>query len=74
MTTKYMIERTAPTTYIDGRGNAIQGFIVYFRIEQFDESHEVRVPSLNAGAVTKAIEAIVTNREGLANLGQTASK
>ncbi len=68
---KYQVEKTAPTTYLDARGNAVKGFVVFVHLTDYDESHEVYVPSLDENTVKKAIEKLVTNRDKLANLGAT---
>lgn len=65
----YHIERTQPTVYLDKGGRAIQGFTVYVFLDDFDEVHELRVPSLSPDVVSKAAEALVEQRTALAELG-----
>lgn len=74
MTAKYAINSSAPVTYIDARNKAVQGFVVYFTMLDYGESHEVRVASLNASLVEKAITALIKDRDSLANLGENAGK
>ena len=67
---EYQIMNTAPTVYIDNRGQAIHGHIVYVHLLAYDEYQEVRVPSLIEGTVKKAVEELVNNRDAIANLGK----
>lgn len=70
MTKRYTIERTAPTVYLDARNNAVQGFIVYVNLTDYNESHDIRVASLDPKIVTKAVEKLLADRDALANLGE----
>lgn len=69
--TTYTVERTAPTVYLDARGQAVQGYIVFVKLDAYDESHEVRVPSLSTNIVKKAVDDLVQNRDAIANLGKS---
>jgi len=71
MATRFLIERTAPTVYLDARGNAVQGFLVLVHLTDYDELHEVRVPNLTPATVEKEINKLLANRDALANLGKT---
>lgn len=65
----YNIERTQPTVYLDKGGRAVQGFTVYVLLADFDEVHELRVPSLSPDIVSEAAKALVEQRTALAELG-----
>jgi len=65
----YRIERTQPTVYLDKGGRAVQGFTVYVLLHDFDEVHELRVPSLSPDVVSEAAEALIKQRTALAGLG-----
>lgn len=67
--TKYTIERTTPTVYLDARGNAVQGFIVFVHLLEYDEVHELRLPTIDTKAVQKAADKLVSDRDALASLG-----
>lgn len=69
MTAKYAVERTTPTVYLDARNNAIQGFIVFVHLLDYDELHEIRVATLDKKTVQAAIDKLVNDRDTLANLG-----
>jgi len=65
----YRIERTQPTVYLDKGGRPVQGFTVYVMLTDFDEVHEVNVPSLNPTVVGAAVEELLTYRTALSQLG-----
>jgi hypothetical protein len=68
MNAKYRIESTASTMYINNAKKTVQGFTIYFTLLDYNEFHEVRVPSLDAKVVTAAIQPIVEQRDALAKL------
>jgi len=65
----YKVERTQPTVYIDKGGRPIQGFIVYVHLVDFDEIHELSVPSLSPDIVSAAADDLIEQRQALAELG-----
>ena len=65
----YVVERTQPTVYLDKAGRPVQGFAVYVLLTDFDELHEVRVPSLSPDAVQVAVELLLGQRTALTALG-----
>lgn len=65
----YAIERTQPTVYLDKGGRAVRGFAVYVLLVDFDEVHEINVPSLSPDIVSEAIESLIEQRTALAGLG-----
>jgi len=65
----YKIERTQPTVYLDKGGRAVRGFAVYVLLVEFDEVHEINVPSLSPDTVSEAIEGLIEQRKALAALG-----
>ncbi|MEW5992945.1 MAG: hypothetical protein AB1744_00930 [Candidatus Zixiibacteriota bacterium] len=70
MPSPYEIERTASTVYLDARGNAVQGYIVYVHLLDYDELLDVRVPNLKKETVKAALDALVSNRDALRELGK----
>ena len=66
--TTYTILDTQPTVYQDQVRGIVNGVLVRFRMDAYNEVHEVRVPEMNVQTVKKAIEAIVTQRDELAGL------
>jgi len=66
----YRVERTQPTVYIDKGGRAVQGFTVYVHLVDFDEIHELNVPSLSPDVVSEAADRLVEQRTALAELGR----
>lgn len=65
----YTIEKTAPTVYLDNRGNAVQGYLVFVNLTAYNESHELRLPSLDSKVVEKAADKLLADRDALANIG-----
>jgi len=65
----YRIERTQPTVYLDKGGRAVQGFTVYVDLVDFDEIHELHVPSLDPDIVSEAATKLLEQRTNLAALG-----
>lgn len=66
--TSYTILDTQPTVYQDKARGVINGVLVRFRLDAYDEVHEVRVPEMKVDVVKQAIENVVTERDALANL------
>lgn len=71
MTQRYTIEKTASTTYLDNRNNAIKGYTVFVQLLDYDEFHEINVPNLNENTVKKEIDKLLANRDKLASLGNS---
>jgi len=68
--TKYTILTTQPTTYQDQALGIVNGVLVRFRLDDYNEVHDVRVPKMDVSAVKTAIEDVVKQRDELAALGQ----
>ena len=69
--TTYTILDTQPTVYLDPVKGVLNGVLVRFRMDAYNEVHEVRVPELNVKVVQDAIEKQVKQRDDLATLGQS---
>jgi hypothetical protein len=48
----------------------VNGVLVRFTLDDYDEVHEVRVPKMDVTIVKAAIEAVSKERDALATLGQ----
>jgi hypothetical protein len=68
MTTAYTIVDTSPTIYQDAIKGVVNGVLVRFTMDAYNELHEVRVPELNAATVKTAIEKAVSQRDELAGV------
>lgn len=68
--TNYTIIDTQPTVYQDKNKGVVNGVLVRFTMQAYDEVHEVRVPELKVDLVKTAIEKAVTERDALAELGK----
>ena len=70
--TTYTILDTQPTVYQDKVKGVVNGVLVRFTLDAYDEVHEVRVPELKVDLVKNAIEVVVAERDALAELGKLA--
>ena len=66
----YKITNTRPNVYINQLRQAVNGFQVTVQLIEFDELHLVDVPNLEPTTVSKAVEKLLDNRQGLQNLGE----
>ncbi len=69
--TSYTVIDSQPTVYQDEKRQVVNGVLVRFRMNAYDEVHEVRVPSLIKALVKAAIEKMVTERDELVSLGSS---
>lgn len=68
----YTIIDTTPAVYQDKLKGIVNGVLVRFRIDPYDEVHEVRVPELRVDLVKDAIEKVIIERDQLAGLGKAS--
>lgn len=69
--TAYTIIDTGPTVYQDKSKGIVNGVLVRFRMDAYDEVHEVRIPEMKTAIAKAAIEAAIAERDALAQLGQS---
>lgn len=69
MSPKFEIVDTQPAVYLDSTNRVINGVLVRFRLLDYDEVHEVRVPKLDVGTVQAAIDEVLKARDELFKLG-----
>lgn len=70
----FTIQSTTPTIYQDPLLGVVNGVLVRFTIDDYNEVHEVRVPKMDVTLVKAAIEEMVKSRDELAALGRPAKK
>jgi len=68
--TDFRVQRTAPTVYLDGTGNAVNGFQVQVYLPEFDETHLINVKSLDPAVVRPVAEKLYSDRKALASIGE----
>jgi len=68
---EYKVNQTAPTVYLDNRGIATKGYIVYVYLVDFDETHSINVPTLDPKLVALEVKKLLDNRKALDKLGQS---
>jgi hypothetical protein len=68
MAEAFQITATQPFTYLDQNKQLVNGYRVFFFIPEFNENHEVHVPSLDKVVVKAAIDKIFRQRKDLSTL------
>lgn len=63
---RYTIIDTQPTTYNDPVKGIVNGVLIRFRLDDYDELHEVRIPSMDNALARAAIERVLKQRDELA--------
>ncbi len=63
---EFVIEGQQPTTYLGAGGKPVTGFQVWGTFTEYDEYFEINVPSLEESVVVPAIEALLDQRNTLA--------
>lgn len=68
----FTIQTTQPTIYQDPIAGVVNGVLVRFTLDKYNEVHEVRVPRMDVTLVREAIQKISDERDALADLGKSA--
>lgn len=71
---KYTILSTIPTTYNDPVEGVVNGVLVRFRLDAYNEVHEVRIPKPDTQLAIQAVEKVVAFRDELAGLSSSTTK
>ncbi len=66
----FQVTSTVPTIYMNRMGQPVNGYVVYFYLVEFDETHSLRVPNLDAKTVETEINKVIDQRKALAQLGK----
>lgn len=66
---RYVIERTQNTVYVDRSGRPVSGYLVYVTLLDYNETHELRVETLEPDVVSQAVDQLIERRSALAALG-----
>lgn len=74
MASSYTIVGTQPTVYNDPVQGVVNGALVRFKINDYDEVHEVRIPKLDAKLAKSAIEDYIKQRDAIEALTGNGSK
>lgn len=65
----FAIENTQNTLYLDKGGQPVNGYRIRVRLLQWDELHDINVPSMDPQVVAEAIQKLIAQRQALADLG-----
>lgn len=71
---RYEIVNTQPTTYNDPVAGIVNGVLVRFRLTDYNEVHDVRIPRMDAVLARTEIERVLAERDALAGLTSSKSK
>lgn len=63
---RYKVVETRPAVYNDRTQGVVNGYLTVFVMTDYDETHEVRTPKLDAATIRTAIEAAIKERDDLA--------
>lgn len=66
---RYVIERTQNTVYVGRSGRPVNGYLVYVTLLDYNETHEIRVETLEPEVVGPAVDQLIERRSALAALG-----
>jgi hypothetical protein len=65
MAKDYIVTATQNYDYLDAHRQLVHGYRVYFTITEFQENHQVDVPSLAPEVVKSAVERVVKQRKDI---------
>lgn len=66
------ILRVQNTVYLDNSGQAVNGFLLYVFLPEYDETLTVNVPNMADSTVKKAVKGLVDSRDALAKFSLPA--
>ncbi len=66
---RYVITSTVSTTYIEGGSRVVDGFTVWVNLLEWNESHSIKVKTLNPTLIDTEVKKLITDREKLDTLG-----
>lgn len=62
------IVRSQPTVYINETGQPVNGFLVTVKFNNYNETHEIRVPNMDVNTIKPVIAKLLDDRDSLAEL------
>ncbi len=68
----FTIISTTPAVFQDKDNSIVNGVLVKFNIQPYDEVHEVRVAKMDVSTVKAAIDKVVSDRDALTLLGRSS--
>jgi hypothetical protein len=60
------VQRVQNTVYLDNSGQAINGYILYVYLPEYDETLTLNVPNMGESTVKSAVDVLVKQRDALA--------
>ncbi len=71
---RFTILASIPTVYSDPVNGIVNGVLVRFKLDQYDEVHEVRIPKMDAKLAAQAIAEVADQRDALEALSTGKTK
>lgn len=68
---EYEITEITPTTYLGANNKVIEGVTVYVRFPEFNETHNFRLPEMNAEQAHMNATRLLTERRAIQQLGRS---
>ncbi|KKL68894.1 hypothetical protein LCGC14_2120420 [marine sediment metagenome] len=70
----FVIEGQKPSTYLDKRGEPIQGFLIQGTLLPWDEPFNLQVATLDQDTIKELLDQLVADREGLDKLSNVPTE
>ncbi len=67
----FVIETQKPSTFVNKRGEPVQGFLIQGTLLPWDEPFNLQVESMNTEVVKPLLEQLIEDRENLEKLSST---
>lgn len=60
------VQRVQNNVYLDNSGQAVNGFLLYVYLPEYDETLTVNVPNMGEATIKAAVKSLVDNRDAVA--------
>ncbi len=66
---RYVVTSTVSSTFLEGGSHVVEGYTVWVNLLDWNESHSIKVKSLNPSVVDAEVKKLIIDREKLDGLG-----
>ncbi len=70
----FVVETQKPTTFVNKRGEPVQGFLIQGTLLPWDEPFSLQVESMNTEVVKPLLEQLIEDRENLEKLSSAPTE
>ena len=70
----FVIEGQKPSTFLDKRGEPVQGFLIQGTLLPWDEPFNLQVATLDEDTIKDLLDQLIADREALDNLSAASSE